>query len=96
MENLHDKINSSALFHTVDGALFHTVRNAMERLTVRFSTPSRAFFPFPTVRFSTPYIEYAIHSVSFSVPLVSVFNLLRRLFVVRRLRVDDLRGYDHA
>lgn len=59
------KINSSALFHTVVGVLFHTVRIARESVTVRFSTPSRAFFSFSTVRFFTPYIEYAIHSVSF-------------------------------
>ena len=65
MEKFQDEedqvtLNASALFHTADGALFHTVRNARESLTVRFSTPSRAFSSFPTVRFSTPYIEYAI------------------------------------
>lgn len=65
MENLQGKkdrrnLNSSALFHTVIGALFHTVRSARESLTVRFSTPSKTFSSFPTVRFSTPYIEYAI------------------------------------
>ena len=76
MENLQGKkdrrnLNSSALFHTVNGALFHTVRSARESLTVRFSTPSRAFSSFPTVCFSTPYIEYAIpvcfFEVSFSI-----------------------------
>ncbi|MFH1488490.1 MAG: hypothetical protein ABII06_06265 [Pseudomonadota bacterium] len=76
MENLQDKkdrgnISSSALFHTVNGALFHTVRSARESLTVRFSTPSMAFFSFPTVRFSTPYIEYAIHGGFLLVSLLS-------------------------
>lgn len=80
MENLQGKkdrrnLNSSALFHTVNGALFHTVRSARESLTVRFSTPSRAFSSFPTVRFSTPYIEYAI-PICF---LRSLFYLLRVL-----------------
>lgn len=65
MEKFQDEkgrgnLNSSALFHTVVGALFHTVKRARESLTVRFSTPSKAFSSFPTVRFSTPYIEYAI------------------------------------
>jgi len=66
MEKFQDEedrvtLNSSALFHTVDSALFHIVRSPEESLTVRFSTPSRAFSSFPTVCFSTPYIEYAMY-----------------------------------
>ena len=72
------RINSSALFHTVDGVHFHTVINEMEGATVRFFTPSRAFSPFPTVCFFTPYIEYAIHSASFMGSLLSLKKQLRR------------------
>lgn len=76
MEKFQDEkdrgnLNSSAFFHTVNGAFFHTVRSVRESLTVRFSTPSRAFSSFPTVRFSTPYIEYAIHSGFLLVSLLS-------------------------
>jgi hypothetical protein len=65
-------------------------------VTVYFFTPSRAFFPFPTVRFSTPYIEYAIHSVSFKVSFLSLILSLKRLLFGRAVQVDDLRGYDNA
>jgi hypothetical protein len=65
-------INSSAHFHTVNGAHFHTVRSARESVTVRFSTPSGALSSFPTVCFSTPFIEYAMHSVSFRVSFLAL------------------------
>jgi hypothetical protein len=76
MENFQDEedrvtLNSSAFFHTVDSALFHIVRSTDESLTVRFSTPSTAFSSFPTVRFSTPYIEYAIPFCFFRDALMS-------------------------
>ncbi|MHB8771297.1 MAG: hypothetical protein ACYC7J_09885 [Syntrophales bacterium] len=95
METLHDKINSSALFHTVHGALFHTVRSARKGLTVRFFTPSRAFSSFSTVRFSTPYIEYAIHIRFLWVSLFTLFlSLKKALCRAPQIRVDGRRSIE--
>jgi hypothetical protein len=70
MANLQKRLNSSALYGTVNGVLYGTVRLARDNSTVRFMAPSRAFSTFSTVRFLTPYIEYAICIAFFNALLI--------------------------